>query len=64
MIAVAAEDEQASVLLLFVEKDKFVRVQALPQECQAVSHNNHRQKSPWTELALQSTEHWKFVVFV
>ncbi len=33
-LAVAAEDEQADVLV-FVEKDKFVRVQSLPQEYRA-----------------------------
>ena len=55
-LAVAAENEQGDVLVVVVPPlldTGFVRVQSLLQEYRAASHNNHRQKSPWTELASQ-----------
>jgi len=58
-LAVAAEDGQVDVLLVVVPPlldTGSVRVLTLPQEYRAVSHSNHRRKSPWTELASQSTK--------
>lgn len=55
---VVAEDGLADVLMVVASSlldTGIVRVRSLAQEYRAASHSNHRRKSPWTELASQST---------
>ena len=54
-LVVGAEDDRTNGPMV-VEKDTYVRVRSLPQEYQAVTHSNHRRKSPWTEWASQSSD--------
>ena len=56
---VAAENAQVYALLVAeppLLDTGNVRVRSLLLKCRAANHNNHRRKSPWTELASQSTK--------
>lgn len=56
---VVAEDVLVAVLMVVVSvllDTGIVRVRSLAEEYRAANHSNHRRRSPWTELASQSTK--------